>query len=42
MKTLLTTLTIVITSAVSPALGGVMSIEAINKNAIVVNYESSS
>ena len=41
MKTLLTSLILII-SAVSPVFGGVMSIEAVNKNAIAVNYESSS
>jgi len=40
MKTLLATL-ILITSVVSPVFGGVISVEAINKNAIAVNYESS-
>ena len=40
LKTLLATLTILITSAVSLMLGGVISIEAINKYVIVVNYES--
>ena len=42
MKQLLTTLIILITSVVSPVFGGVMSIESVNKNAIAVNYESSS
>ena len=41
MKTLLTSLIILITSVVSPVFGGVISVEAINKNAIAVNYESS-
>ena len=41
MKTLLTSLIILITSVVSPVFGGVTSVEAINKNAIAVNYESS-
>ena len=41
MKILLTTL-ILLTSVVSPVSSGVMSIEAVNKNAIAVNYESSS
>ena len=41
MKTILTVITIIVTSVVSPVVGGVMSIEAVNKNAIVVNYESS-
>ena len=41
MKTLLTTL-ILFTSVVSPVSSGVMSIEAVNKNAIAVNYKSSS
>ena len=41
MKTILTTL-IVFTSVVSPVFGGVVLIEAVNKNAIAVNYESSS
>ena len=40
MKTLLTTL-ILIMQVVSPLFGGVMSIEAVNKNAIAVHYESS-
>ena len=40
MKTLLTTL-ILIMQVVSPLFGGVMSIEAVNKNAIAVQYESS-
>ena len=40
MKQLLTTL-IIFKSVVSPVFGGVMSIEAVNKNAIAVNYESS-
>ena len=40
MKTILTTL-IIFTSVVSPVFGGVVSIEAVNKNAILVNYESS-
>ena len=42
MKTLLTTLIILFASVVSPMFGGVVSIEAVNKNAIAVNYESSS
>ena len=42
MKPLLTSLIILITSVVSPVFGGVMSIESVNKNAIAVNYESSS
>ena len=42
MKALLTSITILITSIVSPVFSGVMSIEAVNKNAIAVNYESSS
>ena len=42
MKTLLTTLIILLTSVVSPVFGGVISIEAVGRNAIVVNYESSS
>ena len=41
MKILLTTLFLII-PVVSPLFGGVMSIEAVNKNAIAVNYESSS
>ena len=41
MKTILTSLIILISSVVSPVFGGVISIEAINKNAIAVNYESS-
>ena len=32
---------ILLTSVVSPVFGGVISIEAVNKNAIAVNYESS-
>ncbi len=40
MKTILTTL-IIFTSVVSPVFGRVVSIEAVNKNAILVNYESS-
>ena len=40
MKTILTTL-IIFTSVVSPVVGGVVSIEAVNKNAILVNYERS-
>lgn len=40
MKQLLTTL-ILITLVVSPVFGGVMSVEAVGKNAIVVNYEIS-
>ena len=40
MKQLLTTL-IIFKSVVSPVFGGVMSIEAVNKNAIAVNYENS-
>ena len=40
MKPLLTRLILLI-SVVSPVFGGVMSIEAVGKNAIVVNYESS-
>ena len=42
MKTLSITLILLITSVVSPVFGGVVSIEAVNKNAIAVNYESSS
>ena len=38
----LASLIILFTSVVSPVFGGVMSIEAVNKNAIAVNYESSS
>ena len=38
----LASLIILFTSVVSPVFGGVMSIEAVNKNAISVNYESSS
>ena len=38
----LTSLIILFTSVVSPVFGGVISIEAVNKNAIAVNYESSS
>ena len=38
---LLITILIIFTSVVSPAFGGVMSIEAVNKNAIAVNYKSS-
>ena len=41
MKQFLTTLIILLTSVVSPVFGGVMSIEAVNKNAITANYESS-
>ena len=41
MKILFTTV-ILFTSVVSTVFGGVMSIEAVNKNAIAVNYESSS
>ena len=40
MKHLLATL-ILITSVVSPGFSSVISIEAANKNALVVNYESS-
>ena len=40
MKILLTTLFLII-PVVSPLFGGVMSIEAVNKNAIAVQYESS-
>ena len=40
MKPLLITL-ILLMSVVPPLFGGVMSIEAVNKNAIAVNYESS-
>ena len=38
----LASLIILFTSVVSPVFGGVISIEAVNKNAISVNYESSS
>ena len=41
MKTILTLLIILFTSVIPPAFGGVTSIEAVNKNAIAVNYESS-
>ena len=41
MKQLLTTL-IIFTSVVSSVLGRVISIEAVNKNANAVNYESPS
>ena len=37
----LASLIILLTSVVSPVFGGVISIEAVNKNAIAVNYESS-
>ena len=37
----LASLIILFTSVVSPVFGGVISIEAVNKNAIAVNYESS-
>ncbi len=41
MKLLLAALIIIVTSVLSPVFSGVISIEAANKNAIVVNYESS-
>ena len=41
MKTIQTSITILFTSVVSTVFGGVISIEAVNKNAIAVNYESS-
>ena len=41
MKTILTLLIILFTSVIPPAFGGVTSIEAVNKNAIAVNYKSS-
>ena len=37
----LASLIILFTSVVSPVFGGVVLIEAVNKNAILVNYESS-
>ena len=37
----LASLIILLTSVVSPLFGGVISIEAVNKNAIAVQYESS-
>tara|TARA_A100001011_G_C13666800_1_gene577938 strand:- start:21 stop:305 length:285 start_codon:yes stop_codon:yes gene_type:complete len=40
MNQLLNTL-VIFSSVVSPVFGGVISIEAVNQNAIVVNYESS-
>ena len=40
MKQVLT-IFIIFKSVVSPVFGGIMSIEAVNKNAIAVNYESS-
>ena len=42
MKTILTSITILFTSAIPPVFGGIMSIESLNQNAISVNYESSS
>ena len=41
INTLLTTLIILLPSVVSPVFGGVILIEAVNKNAIAVNYERS-
>ncbi len=40
MKKLLISITILFTSVIPPVFGGVKSIDAINKNAIAVNYES--
>ena len=40
MKTLLTSL-VLFALMIAPVIGGVVAIEAANKNAIIVNYESS-